>query len=80
MQHSGVKAFVANSRPNDGSKVLAASPETRNAGCHGGAIYSPLPQSAHYDSWFKDETICNRVQAESARGVAGPSRAVQASY
>ena len=32
MQKSGVKAIVANSRPNDGTKALASLPETRRAG------------------------------------------------
>lgn len=32
MQKSGVKAIVANNRPNHGSNPLAASPEARRAG------------------------------------------------
>ena len=32
MQQSGVRAIVSNSRPNDGTKVLARSPLTRQAG------------------------------------------------
>ena len=32
MKRNGVKAIVANSRPNDGTKSLAAMPETRQAG------------------------------------------------
>ena len=32
MQQSGVRAIVANSRPNDGTQLLASSPQTRQAG------------------------------------------------
>ncbi|HSV55317.1 MAG TPA: amidohydrolase, partial [Burkholderiaceae bacterium] len=32
MQRNGVKAIVANSRPNDGTKALASAPQTRQAG------------------------------------------------
>jgi hypothetical protein len=32
MQRNGVKAVIANSRPNDGTQALAASPQTREAG------------------------------------------------
>ena len=32
MQRNGVKAIIANSRPNDGTKALASSPQTRQAG------------------------------------------------
>ncbi len=71
MQKSGVKAIVANSRPNDGSKALAASPETRKAGITVVPFIRPYRNRADYDSWFKDETIYDMVQAEFARGVVG---------
>ncbi len=71
MQRSGVKAIVANSRPNDGSKALAASPETRKAGVTVVPFIRLYRNRADYDSWFKDETIYDMVQAEFARGVAG---------
>jgi hypothetical protein len=71
MQKSGVKAIVANSRPNDGSKALAASPETRKAGVTVVPFIRLYRNRADYDSWFKDETIDEMVQAEFARGVAG---------
>ena len=71
MQRSGVKAIVANSRPNDGSKVLAASPDTRKAGVTVVPFIRLYRNRADYDSWFKDETIYDMVQAEFARGLTG---------
>lgn len=71
MQKSGVKAIVANSRPNDGSKALAASPETRKAGVTVVPFVRLYRNRADYDNWFRDETIYEMVQAEFARGVAG---------
>ncbi len=71
MQKSGVKAIVANSRPNDGSKALAASPETRKAGVTVVPFIRLYRNRADYDSWFKDEAIYDMVLAEFARGVAG---------
>ena len=71
MQRSGVKAIVANSRPNDGSKALAASPETQKAGVTVVPFIRLYRNRADYDSWFKDETIFDMVQAEFARGVTG---------
>ena len=71
IKRSGVKAIVANSRPNDGSKALAASPETRQAGVTVVPFVRLYRNRADYDSWFKDETIYAMVQAEFARGVAG---------
>ena len=71
MQKSGVKAIVANSRPNDGSKALAASPETRKASVTEVPFIRLYRNRADYDSWFKDETIYEMVQAEFSCGVAG---------
>ena len=71
MQRSGVTAIVANSRPNDGSKALAASPETRKAGVTVVPFIRLYRNRADYDNWFRDETIYDMVQAEFARGVTG---------
>ena len=71
MQRSGVKAIIANSRPNDGSKALAASAETRRAGVTVVPFIRLYRNRADYDNWFRDETIYDMVQAEFARGVAG---------
>ena len=71
MQRSGVKAIVANSRPNDGSKALAASGEARRSGVTVVPFIRLYRNRADYDSWFKDETIFDMVQAEFASGVTG---------
>ena len=71
MQRSGVKAIVANSRPNDGSKALAASLETRKAGVTVVPFIRLYRNRADYDNWYQNETIYDMVQAEFARGVAG---------
>ena len=66
-----MKAIVANSRPNDGSKALAASLETRKAGVTVVPFIRLYRNRADYDNWFRDETIYDMVQAEFARGVSG---------
>ena len=71
MQRSGVKAIVANSRPNDGSKALAASADTRKAGVTVVPFIRLYRNRADYDNWFRDETIYDLVLTEFARGVAG---------
>ncbi|WP_411880776.1 amidohydrolase [Polaromonas sp. YR568] len=71
MQRNGVKAIVANSRPNDGTKSLAAMPETRKAGVTVVPFIRLYRNRADYDNWFRDETIYEMVQAEFARGVSG---------
>ena len=74
MQRNGVKAAVSNSRPNDGTKLLAAS---------AGKDLTVVPfirlyrNRADYDSWFKDESIFEMVQAEFAKGTAaGPFKGI----
>jgi hypothetical protein len=71
MQRNGVKAIVANSRPNDGTKSLAAMPETRKAGVTVVPFIRLYRNRADYDNWFRDESIYEMVQVEFARGVAG---------
>jgi hypothetical protein len=71
MQRNGVRAIVANSRPNDGTKSLAAMAETRKAGVTVVPFIRLYRNRADYDNWFRDETIYEMVQAEFARGVAG---------
>jgi hypothetical protein len=71
MQRNGVKAIVANSRPNDGTRSLAAMAETRKAGVTVVPFIRLYRNRADYDSWFRDETIYEMVQAEFARGVTG---------
>jgi hypothetical protein len=71
MQRNGVKAIVANSRPNDGTKALAASPQTRAAGVTVVPFIRLYRNRADYNNWFRDDTIYDMVQAEHARGTAG---------
>ncbi|MEO7885773.1 MAG: amidohydrolase family protein [Polaromonas sp.] len=71
MKRSGVKAIVANSRPNDGTKSLAAMAETRQAGVTVVPFIRLYRNRADYDNWFRDETIFEMVQAEFAHGVTG---------
>ena len=72
IQRNGVKGVLANSRPNDGTKALAAEP------FKGDLQVVPFIRlyrnRADYDGWFRDETIYDMVLAEYARGTAtGPS-------
>jgi len=78
MQRNGVKAIVANSRPNDGTRVLAeARDETRKAGVTVLPFVRLYRNRADYDNWFRDESIYQMVQAELARGTAaGPYRGI----
>jgi len=70
MQQSGVRAIVSNSRPNDGTKLLASSPLTRQAGVTVVPFIRLYRNRADYDSWFRDESIFAMVQAEYAKGTA----------
>ena len=77
MQRGGVRAVVANSRPNDGTKLLAAAPEARQAGVAVVPFVRLYRNRADYDNWFRDETIYEMVLAELARGTAsGPYRGI----
>jgi hypothetical protein len=77
MQRNGVRAIVANSRPNDGTKSLAQAAETRRAGVTVVPFVRLYRNRADYTSWFRDETIYDMVQAELARGTAaGPFRGI----
>jgi hypothetical protein len=74
IQRNGVKAVVSNSRPNDGTKLLATS---------AGKDLTVVPfirlyrNRADYDSWFKDQSIFEMVQAEFAKGTAaGPFKGI----
>ena len=75
MQRNGVRAIIANSRPNDGTKALAASPLTQQAGVTVVPFVRLYRTRADYDNWFRDETIYTMVQTELTRGTAtGPYR------
>jgi predicted TIM-barrel fold metal-dependent hydrolase len=76
MQRSGVRAIVANSRPNDGTLTLAAAREaTRAAGVTVVPFVRLYRDRADYSSWFRDESIYRMVLDALARGTpAGPFR------
>jgi len=75
MQRNGVRAIIANSRPNDGTRALAASPLTRQAGVTVVPFVRLYRNRADYTNWFRDESIHEMVLAELARGTAaGPYR------
>ena len=77
MQQGGVRAIVSNSRPNDGTLLLASSPQTRQAGVTVVPFIRLYRNRADYDSWFRDETIFDMVQAEFSKGTAaGPFRGI----
>ena len=78
MQRSGVRAIIANSRPNDGTKTLAN--ERAKAAAAGGPVVPFIRlyrNRADYNGWFADESIYTMVQTELAAGTAaGPYRGI----
>ena len=76
MQRSGVRAIIANSRPNDGTKALAAAREpTRRAGVTVVPFVRLYRNRADYSGWHSDPSIVEMVQRELAAGTeAGPYR------
>jgi hypothetical protein len=73
MKRAGVRAIVANSRPNDGTKALTTSPATKAAGVTVVPFVRLYRNRADYDNWFRDPSIEAMVQAELAAGTAvGP--------
>ena len=69
IQRNGVQAIVANSRPNDGTKLLAST-AAANADLRVIPFIRLYRNRADYDSWFQDESIYTMVQTELARGTA----------
>lgn len=76
MQRSGVRAIIANSRPNDGTKALAAAREvTKKAGVTVVPFVRLYRNRADYNGWHSDPTIVDMVMRELAAGTeAGPYR------
>jgi hypothetical protein len=76
MQRSGVRAIVANSRPNDGTRTLATALDaTRAAGVTVVPFVRLYRNRADYGGWFADESIHTMVLSELAAGTpAGPFR------
>lgn len=78
MQRSGVRAIVANSRPNAGTQQLAAAlPLARAAGVAVVPFVRLYRSRADYTSWFADESIRRMVLDELEAGTpAGPYRGI----
>lgn len=77
MQRNGVRAIVANSRTNDGTKLLAASPATRAAGVAVVPFIRLYRNRDDYQNWFRDPSIYAMVEQEFARGTqGGPYRGI----
>lgn len=75
MQRSGVRAIVANSRPNDGTRALAQSPQAAAAGVTVVPFVRLYRNRADYTGWFADESIHAMVLQQLAAGTAaGPYR------
>lgn len=69
MQRNGVRAIVANSRPNDGTRALAqARSQTQAAGVMVVPFVRLYRDRADYNNWFRDPSIVELVQTELARG------------
>ena len=69
MQRNGVRAIVANSRPNDGTRALAqARSQTQAAGVTVVPFVRLYRDRADYNNWFRDPSIVELVQTELARG------------
>lgn len=73
---SGVRGVLANSRPNDGTRALAAAREaTAAAGVQVVPFVRLYRNRADYETWHKDPSIVAMVEAELARGTeSGPYR------
>jgi hypothetical protein len=76
MQQSGVRGVLANSRPNDGTRALAAARDQASAA---GVTVVPFVRlyrnRADYNNWFRDPSIVELVRSELERGTAaGPYR------
>jgi predicted TIM-barrel fold metal-dependent hydrolase len=76
MQAGGVRAVLANSRPNDGTRALAQAREaTQAAGVTVVPFVRLYRDRTDYQNWFRDPSIANMVDEELARGTAaGPYR------
>ena len=71
IQRNGVRAIVANSRPNDGTQLLASAVSVNTSANVRVVPFVRLYRNrADYDTWFQDESIYTMVQTELARGTA----------
>lgn len=69
MQRAGVRAIIANSRPNEGTRSLASALEaTRAAGVTVVPFVRLYRDRADYTGWFKDPSIGVMVKTELTAG------------
>ncbi len=72
MKRNGVRAILANSRPNDGTRVLASSLEaTRAAGVTVVPFVRLYRNRADYNGWPRDPSITRMVETELPKGTPG---------
>lgn len=80
LKRNNVKAVVANSRPNDGTRTLAssgASADKKKAGVTVLPLIRLYRNRADYNHWFQDDSIYDMVLTELARGTdSGPYRGI----
>lgn len=78
MQRNGVRAIIANSRPNEGTQALAAAREqTRAAGVTVVPFIRLYRNREDYSNWFRDDSIYEMVRQLHAQGTpAGPYRGI----
>ncbi|MES2482800.1 MAG: amidohydrolase family protein [Pseudomonadota bacterium] len=77
MRRNGVRAIIANSRPNAGTLALAGSPLAREAGVQVVPFVRLYRNRADYDNWYRDESIYRMVLDLLERGTpAGPYRGI----
>jgi hypothetical protein len=74
MQKNGMRAVLANSRPNEGTRALAsAGAQTAAAGVTVVPFVRLYRNRADYSGWSRDPTIVDMVESELKRGTpAGP--------
>jgi hypothetical protein len=69
MQKSGVRAILANSRPNEGTRALAsAGAQTAAAGVTVVPFVRLYRNRADYSGWSRDPSIVDLVESELKRG------------
>lgn len=73
-----VRAAIANSRPNDGTRTLASAlPEAKTAQVTVIPFVRLYRNRADYDNWFRDESIYDMVLNELSLGTpSGPYRGI----
>jgi hypothetical protein len=75
LQAAGVRAVLANSRPNEGTQVLARDAALQAAGIRVVPLLRLYRDRQDYQGWTRDPSILEMVEQELARGTAaGPFR------